>query len=60
MNDYARSAAHEDLAETFTAWVLGWPVEGETIDAKIAMLEADPELARLARTLRERLADLDL
>lgn len=52
VNDYASTSAHEDLAETFTAWVLAWPVEGDVIDAKIAMLAADPELAALADALR--------
>ena len=52
VNDYASTSAHEDLAETFTAWVLAWPVEGDVIDAKIAMLAADPELAALADGLR--------
>jgi hypothetical protein len=60
VNDYAMTAAHEDLAETFMAWVLGWPVEGEVIEAKIAHIAADPTLERLASTLRDRLADLDL
>lgn len=55
VNDYAGSAAHEDLAETFTAWVLGWPVDGASIEAKIEMLAADPELATLAADLRVRL-----
>lgn len=55
VNGYASTAAHEDLAETFTAWVLGWPVEGAVIDAKIEMLAADPELASLADSLRARL-----
>lgn len=55
VNDYAASAAHEDLAETFTAWVLGWPVEDAMIEAKIQMLAADPALAALADTLRMRL-----
>lgn len=59
VNDYARSGAHEDLAETFTAWVLGWPVDGVVIDAKVALLESDPMLARLARSLRGRVAGLD-
>ena len=55
VNDYASSSAHEDLAETFTAWVLGWPVDGAVIDAKIDMLAADPELAALAESLRTNL-----
>lgn len=55
VNDYASSAAHEDLAETFTAWVLGWPVGGGAIDAKQAMLADDAELAALAAELRMRL-----
>jgi hypothetical protein len=52
VNSYASTSAHEDLSETFTAWVLGWPVEGEVIDAKIALLADDPALAELADSLR--------
>ncbi|MDW3220141.1 MAG: hypothetical protein R8F63_16130 [Acidimicrobiales bacterium] len=55
VNDYASTAAHEDLAETFTGWVLGWPTDSATVDAKIATLAADPELAALAADLRARL-----
>ena len=55
VNDYAATAAHEDLAETFTAHVMGWAPSGATIEAKVAMLEADPELAALADELRRRL-----
>jgi hypothetical protein len=55
VNDYASTSAHEDLAETFTAWVLGWPVDGEVVDAKMQMLAADPELAALADSLRSLL-----
>jgi hypothetical protein len=55
VNDYASTSAHEDLAETFTAWVLGWPVEDPTVTAKIEMLTADPELAALADSLRANL-----
>ncbi len=55
VDEYAMSAAHEDLAETFTAWVLDWPVNGTVIDAKIATLAADPELAALAVDLKDLL-----
>lgn len=55
VNDYAATGAHEDLAETFTAWVLGWPVDGPGIDARIETLAADPDLARLADELRRAL-----
>ncbi|MEZ5246626.1 MAG: hypothetical protein R2707_16120 [Acidimicrobiales bacterium] len=55
VNDYASTSAHEDLAETFTAWVLDWPVDGVVIDAKMDMLAADPELSALADALRARL-----
>ena len=41
VNDYAGSAPHEDLAETFTSMVWGWTPIGEVIDAKTAMLAAD-------------------
>jgi hypothetical protein len=57
VNDYASTSAHEDLAETFTAWVLGWPIEGAVIDAKIEMLSADQELASMADALRARLLE---
>ena len=55
VNDYAASAAHEDLAETFTSMVLGWTPAGEVIDAKVALIESDPELAALADQLRAAL-----
>lgn len=55
VNDYASTSAHEDLAETFTAWVLGWPVAGAGVNARIDMLAADPSLSRLADELRLRL-----
>jgi len=56
VNDYASTSAHEDLSETFTAWVLGWPIDSETVDAKIAMISADEQLAELADLLRAELA----
>ena len=56
VNDYAMTAAHEDLSETFTAMVLGWPVEGGQVDAKLAMLEGNPQLAALAIELRASLS----
>lgn len=52
VNDYAMTSVHEDLAETFTSMVLGWTPAGDVIAAKVAMLEADPELAALAAELR--------
>ncbi|MEM7141548.1 MAG: hypothetical protein AAF548_10995 [Actinomycetota bacterium] len=55
VNEYASTSAHEDLSETFTAWVLGWPVSDAVIEAKIEMLAADLELADLADDLRARL-----
>jgi hypothetical protein len=55
VNDYASTAAHEDLAETFTAWVLGWSVDGAVIDAKINMLRDDRALNALADALRLQL-----
>ena len=49
---YASSAVHEDLAETFTAWVFDWPVSGSRVVAeKIAFLRADAELAALREEL---------
>jgi len=55
VNNYASTAPHEDLSETFTAWVLGWPVEGPVVEAKIDMLSADAELSELADALRAEL-----
>jgi hypothetical protein len=59
VNEYASTAAHEDLAETFTAWVLGWPVDGATAKAKVEMLASEPELAVLAVELRARLSEVN-
>lgn len=56
VNEYAMTAAHEDLAETFTSMVFGWTPAGDVIAAKVAMLEADPELGALAAGLRDALA----
>jgi len=55
VNDYASTSAHEDLSETFTAWVLGWPVDSDAVQAKIEMLSADPDLAAMADALRAEL-----
>ncbi|MEM9520092.1 MAG: hypothetical protein AAGA37_12280 [Actinomycetota bacterium] len=52
VNDYAGTAPHEDLAETFTAMVWGWTPAGETIADKVDVIAADPGLARLATDLR--------
>lgn len=56
VNEYAQSAVHEDLAETFTSMVLGWTPAGDVIEAKVAMIEADPELSALAAELRSVLS----
>ena len=52
VNDYAGSAPHEDLAETFTSMVWGWTPAGEVIAAKTELIAADPGLAALAIELR--------
>jgi len=52
VNEYAMTSAHEDLAETFTSMVLGWTPGGEVIAAKVALIEADPQLAALVAELR--------
>ncbi|MEM8708067.1 MAG: hypothetical protein AAGE98_16510, partial [Actinomycetota bacterium] len=52
VNDYAASSAHEDLSETFTSMVMGWTPAGDVIAAKVALIEADPELSALAAELR--------
>jgi hypothetical protein len=56
VNEYATTGVHEDLAETFTAWALDWPIGSPTVQAKIDLLATDPDLARLASDLRARLA----
>jgi hypothetical protein len=55
VNEYAMTAAHEDLSETFTAWVFGWPLGGATVAAKVEVMAADPELANLAAELIVRI-----
>ncbi len=55
VDDYAASGPHEDLAETFVAWVSGWPVGSPEVEAKIEMLSTDPQLASLAASLELRL-----
>ncbi len=57
VNDYAGSAPHEDLAETFTSMVWGWTPDGEVIDAKTDLIAADAALATLATDLRALLDD---
>jgi len=52
VDDYATTAPHEDLAETFTAWVAGWPVESSHVQARIDMLAADPIMNSLAAEIR--------
>ena len=51
VNEYAMTGAHEDVSETFTALVFGWPVEGATVEAKLATVAGDAELAALADEL---------
>lgn len=53
---YAASASHEDLAETFTAWVAGWPVVSADEASRIEMLSADPQMASLAAEIRDRMS----
>jgi hypothetical protein len=56
VTDYARSAVHEDLAESFTAWVFEWPLDETSVaSAKIEQLGEDTELLALRDELRERL-----
>lgn len=47
VDDYASTAAHEDLAETFTAWVADWPISSSDVQSRIDMLAADPVIAAL-------------
>jgi len=55
VDSYAATAPHEDLAETFTAWVAGWPVVSADVEARIDLMSADPRLSELAREIRDRL-----
>jgi len=54
VDEYAATAPHEDLAETFTAWVAGWPVETSHVKARIEMLAADPMMSALASEIRDQ------
>lgn len=55
VDPYAATAPHEDLAETFTAWVAGWPVVSVDVAARIDMMSSDPRLSVLAEEIRDRL-----
>jgi len=51
---YAATGPHEDLAETFTGWVAGWPVESGRVGARIDMLASDPMMSALATEIRDQ------
>ncbi len=55
VDEYAASGPHEDLAETFVAWVSGWPIGSSEVEAKFELLSTDPLLASLAATLELQL-----
>lgn len=55
VSTYAASSVHEDLAETFLAYVTGdHENEAPTIGAKLAFFDAHPELAAAAAMVRPR------
>ena len=57
VTDYAASSAHEDLAETFMAWVLELPVTNDPdIAEKYRFLEAQSELVDARDQIRAHLA----
>ncbi len=55
VDPYAATAPHEDLAETFTAWVADWPVESSRVRDRYEMLAADPTINLLATQIRNQL-----
>lgn len=54
VDPYAATGPQEDLAETFTAWVAGWPVESGPVSARIDMLASDPTMSALATEIRSQ------
>jgi hypothetical protein len=57
VSEYAASAVHEDLAETFLAYVLeDHPPRSERIAEKLEFFDTHPELAAAATQVRIRLA----
>jgi len=54
VDPYAATGPQEDLAETFTAWVAGWPVESVSVEARIEMLASDPMMSALAMEIRDQ------
>ncbi|MFQ5557720.1 MAG: hypothetical protein ACE5GB_09480 [Acidimicrobiales bacterium] len=58
VNSYAASAVHEDLAETFTAWVFDWTIEPGTVaEAKVGLLADDAEMTAVREQLRSRMLE---
>jgi len=55
VDPYAATAPHEDLAETFTAWMADWPVESSHVRDRYEMLAADPVMNSLAGEIRSQL-----
>jgi hypothetical protein len=56
VSEYAASAVHEDLAETFLAYVLEEPPRSPSVAAKLAFFDDHPDLAATAAAVRARLA----
>ena len=57
VSEYAASAVHEDLAETFLAYVMQRPhVSSPVLDAKFAFFDRHAELAEAAVEVRALLA----
>lgn len=52
---YAATGPHEDLAETFTAWVAGWPDLSTAARSRVDMLAADPRMSGLAAEIRAQM-----
>jgi hypothetical protein len=56
VSDYAASSVHEDLAESFLAYVTGDPeMDGSALAAKRQFFETRPQFASAATELRNRL-----
>lgn len=56
VSQYAASSVHEDLAETFMAWVFGDALDGPALGARADFLAAEPTLAAARDWVRAALA----
>ncbi len=55
VDEYAATAAHEDLAETFTAWVADWTISSSAVESRMEFLAGDPVMSSLEAEIGNRL-----